>query len=56
MSLRSTRDLLKPLERRVFVLGSVEAHEEFVACASEKEMILAFCDWIRDQNPDIICG
>lgn len=44
VSSRSTRDLLNPTARKVFVLGTVESRPEFVSCSTEKELILAFCD------------
>ena len=56
VSCRSSHDLLKPTGRKCFVLGTVEDHPEYVSCRTEKEMILAFCDYLREINPDIICG
>lgn len=56
VSFRYSNDLLKPTMRRVFVLGSVDPDPEFVSFDTEKEMILAFSDFLQNQNPDIICG
>lgn len=56
VSMRSSSDLLRPTMRRVFVLGTVDPDPEFVSCRTEKELIQTFCDFLKEQNPDIICG
>ena len=56
ISLRDSDNLLKPTMRRVFVLGTVDPDPEFVACETEKDLILAFSGFLKEQNPDVICG
>jgi len=56
VSLRYSDDLLKPTVRRVFVLGTVDPDPEFVSCESERELLLAFSAFLKEQNPDVICG
>ena len=60
ISYRWSNDMLTPVRRRVFVVGSVDASDdpsvEFVACPTEKEMLYKFAYEIRTQNPDIMCG
>jgi DNA polymerase elongation subunit (family B) len=52
--------MLDPIRRVVFVAGSVDESEddgvEFVECEDEEDMLRAFCDEVRTQNPDIMCG
>jgi DNA polymerase elongation subunit (family B) len=38
------------------VLGTVEDDPEFVSFRTERDMILAFSEFLKEQNPDIICG
>lgn len=60
ISYRWSNDMLAPIRRRVFVVGTVEASDdptiEFVSCPTEKEMLYKFAYEIRTQNPDIMCG
>jgi DNA polymerase elongation subunit (family B) len=56
ISFRNSTDLLAPTLRKVFVLGTVEDDPEFVSFHTERDMILAFSDFLKEQNPDIICG
>ena len=56
ISLRDSDNLLNPTMRRVFVLGTVDPDPEFVSCETEKDLILAFSGFLKEQNPDVICG
>lgn len=60
ISYRWSNDMLNPIRRRVFVVGTVDTCDdptiEFVACPTEKEMMYKFAYEIRTQNPDIMCG
>jgi DNA polymerase elongation subunit (family B) len=60
ISTRWSNDLMTPIERRVFVFGSVsksdEENTEFIGCRSERQMIQCFLDYVAELNPDIICG
>jgi len=60
ISYRWSDSMMDPLEKTVFVLGSVTPSDDpktnFVACATEEEMIRRFHDDIREMNPDVICG
>jgi DNA polymerase elongation subunit (family B) len=60
ISYRWSNDMLTPIRRRVFVVGSVDASEEegveFVSCEDEEDMLFAFAAEIKIQNPDVMCG
>jgi DNA polymerase elongation subunit (family B) len=59
ISYRWSNDMLTPIRRVVFVVGSVDASEddgEFVSCDSEEDMLFQFAFEIRQQNPDVMCG
>ena len=60
ISYRWSDKMLDPIRRVVFVVGTVDESEdegvEFVACEDEEDMLRAFCDEVRAQNPDIMCG
>jgi DNA polymerase elongation subunit (family B) len=59
ISYRWSEDLLTPIRRRVFVLGSVDASDddtEFVSCETEEDLLYQFAAEIRLQNPDVLCG
>jgi len=60
ISYRWSDKMLDPIRRVVFVVGSVnpsdEPDVEFLSYDTEEEMLFAFADEIRTQNPDILCG
>jgi DNA polymerase elongation subunit (family B) len=60
ISYRWSDKMLDPIRRVVFVVGTVDASEdpsvEFVPCDDEEDMLRAFCDEVRGQNPDVMCG
>jgi DNA polymerase elongation subunit (family B) len=60
ISYRWSTDMLTPIRRVVFVVGSVEPSDEegvvFVACDDEEDMLFSFAHEVRTQNPDIMCG
>ena len=59
ISYRWSDKMLDPIRRVVFVVGTVDAAEddvEFVSCDDEEDMLRAFCDEVRGQNPDVMCG
>lgn len=59
ISYRWSDKMLDPIRRVVFVVGTVDASEddtEFVSCDDEEDMLRAFCDEVRGQNPDVMCG
>jgi DNA polymerase elongation subunit (family B) len=60
ISYRWSDKMLDPIRRVVFVVGSVDESEdddvEFVECDDEEDMLRAFCDEVRTQNPDVMCG
>jgi DNA polymerase elongation subunit (family B) len=60
ISYRWSDKMLDPIRRVVFVVGSVDESEdegvEFVECEDEEDMLRAFCDEVRGQNPDVMCG
>jgi len=59
ISYRWSDKMLDPIRRVVFVVGTVETSEddvEFVPCDDEEDMLRAFCDEVRGQNPDVMCG
>jgi DNA polymerase elongation subunit (family B) len=60
ISYRWSNDMLTPLRRVVFVVGSVDTSEEaditFVSCVDEIDMLYKFADEITFHNPDILCG
>jgi len=60
ISYRWSTKMLDPVGRVVFVLGSVapsdEEGVEFISCRDERDLLLKFCNEIREENPDIMCG
>jgi DNA polymerase elongation subunit (family B) len=59
ISYRWSNAMLTPIRRVVFVAGTVDKSEddtEFVPCDDEEDMLRAFCDEVRAQNPDVMCG
>ena len=60
ISYRWSNDMLTPIRRVVFVLGSVEPSDEegvtFVACDDEEDMLFSFANEVRVHNPDVMCG
>jgi DNA polymerase delta subunit 1 len=60
ISYRWSDKMLDPIRRVVFVVGSVnpsdEPDVEFLSYDTEEDMLFAFADEIRLQNPDILCG
>ena len=60
ISYRWSNDMLAPIRRVVFVVGTVEDSEDptisFVSCDNEEDMLYKFATEIRIQNPDVMCG
>jgi DNA polymerase elongation subunit (family B) len=60
ISYRWSNDMLTPIRKQVFVLGSVSPSEEagttFVACRDEEDMLYKFHHEVRKENPDVMCG
>ena len=59
ISYRWSTDMLTPIRRVVFVVGSVDPSDDdvkFVACDDEEDMLFSFAHEVRTQNPDIMCG
>jgi DNA polymerase elongation subunit (family B) len=59
ISYRWSDKMLDPIRRVVFVVGTVDKSEddtEFVPCDDEEDMLRAFCDEVRGQNPDVMSG
>ncbi len=60
ISYRWSNDMLTPIRRVVFVVGTVDASDEpgveFVACDDEEDMLFSFAHEVRSQNPDVMCG
>jgi DNA polymerase elongation subunit (family B) len=59
VSYRWSDRMLDPIRRVVFVVGTVDpsgTDVEYVPCDDEEDMLRAFCDEIRGQNPDVMCG
>jgi DNA polymerase elongation subunit (family B) len=55
ITVRWSTDMLTNINRRVFVLGSVEG-TGFVACDTEADVIAGFAEFLQNENPDILCG
>lgn len=56
ISYRWSDNMMEPYAKKVYVLGTVEKSDDFVACETEEQMILRFHDDLHEMNPDIICG
>ena len=60
ISYRWSNDLLTPLRKIVFVVGTVDESDEdkttFISCETEQEMLFKFAAEVRIQNPDVMCG
>jgi DNA polymerase elongation subunit (family B) len=60
VSYRWSTDMLTPIRKRVFVVGTVDASDDpevqFVGCRTEEDMLRAFDTEIQVQNPDVMCG
>jgi DNA polymerase elongation subunit (family B) len=56
ISYRWSNDMLTPLRRVVFVVGSVEPDPLCISCSSEEDMLYKFAAEIKLQNPDVLCG
>jgi DNA polymerase elongation subunit (family B) len=60
VSFRYSNDLLKDVNRYVFVSGTVAPSADpsvtFVACRNEKDLLDQFQNCIQKENPDVICG
>jgi DNA polymerase elongation subunit (family B) len=60
ISYRWSTNMLRPVRRVVFVVGSVEAPAEedveYISCDTEKDLLEEFIAEIADTNPDILCG
>ena len=60
ISYRWSDDLMTPVTKKVFVLGTVdpagEPDTEFVSCKTEAEMLMKFAYSVRSENPDIMTG
>jgi DNA polymerase elongation subunit (family B) len=60
ITLRWSNDMMKTYRRKVFVWGSVSPSEDptvkFEGYETEAEMIEAFEQFVKEEEPDIICG
>lgn len=60
ISYRWSNDMVTPIRRVVFVVGSVEEPEEsdvtYIPCKTEEDMLFKYAHEIRMQNPDVLCG
>ena len=60
ISYRWSNDMLTPLRKVVFVVGTVDKSDdptvEFVSCKTEEDMLYKFGNEIRIHNPDVMCG
>jgi DNA polymerase elongation subunit (family B) len=60
ISYRWSNDMMTPISKKVFVLGSVDPSDdpltEFVSCSSEIDMLLRFASNVRSENPDVMSG
>ena len=60
VSYRWSDDMLTPVSKTVFVVGSVspstEPDTKFVSCKTEQDALLQFHDQIQSKNPDVLCG
>jgi DNA polymerase elongation subunit (family B) len=60
ISYRWSNDLLTPIRKVVFVVGTVDPSDEdktqFISCETETEMLFKFAAEVRIQNPDVMCG
>jgi len=56
VTFRWSNNMLTNVKRRVFVVGGVTKHAEYVGFPSEADMIEGFEQFIREENPDVICG
>jgi DNA polymerase-2 len=43
-------------QRRVFLRGEDTGQAVVQACATERELLAAFLDWVADFDPDVVCG
>ena len=55
-TIRWTNDLMNPIARKVFVLGTVTEDPLFHSCPSEADLLSDFADYIAKENPDVLCG
>jgi DNA polymerase elongation subunit (family B) len=55
-TIRWTNDLMTPIARKVFVLGTVTEDPLFHSCPSEADLLSDFADYIAKENPDVLCG
>lgn len=60
VSYRWSNDLLKPISRKVFVVGSVSPSDDktvkFLSCKDEEQLLRQFALDIQTENPDVMCG
>jgi len=56
VTLRWSNNMLTNVKRRVFVVGGVTKHAEYVSFPTEADMIEGFMQFIQEENPDVICG
>jgi DNA polymerase elongation subunit (family B) len=56
MTCRWSTDMLKTISRKIFILGTCDAHSDFVSCDTEAEVLQQFAEYIAEENPDVICG
>ena len=60
ISYRWSTDMLTPIRKRVFVVGTVDTSDDpevqFVGCRTEEDMLRAFDTEIQVENPDVMCG
>jgi DNA polymerase elongation subunit (family B) len=56
ITIRWSNSMFTNTRRRVFVLGSVVKHPEYVSCLTEGDVIESFMEFVQQEDPDIICG
>lgn len=60
ISYRWSTQMVDPIRKVVFVVGSVDPSEEsdvqFIECQDEEDMLFRFAHELRIQNPDVMCG
>jgi len=55
ITIRNSTDMLTNIKRRVFVVGSVVG-PEYVSCDTEADALEAFEEFLREEDPDVLCG
>jgi DNA polymerase elongation subunit (family B) len=56
VSYRWSNDLMKVVQRKILVVGSIPEDPEMISCHSESELLQEFANMIEKDNPDILVG